>query len=82
MRKMAAATPSSRSSTSVFLGRNSRPENTHVLQVWWVDHDYINTLDMEMVMGRDFSREHASDSSSVILNEAARKVFNLENPLG
>ena len=75
-------TPSSRSSTSVFLGRNSRPENTHVLQVWWVDHDYINTLDMEMVMGRDFSREHASDSSSVILNEAAMKVFNLENPLG
>ena len=75
-------TPSWRSSTSVFLGRSSRPENTHVLQVWYVDHDYINTLDMDMVLGRDFSREHASDSSAVILNEAAMKIFNLENPLG
>ncbi|MCO6479109.1 MAG: ABC transporter permease [Phaeodactylibacter sp.] len=75
-------TPSGRSSTSVFLGRSTRQENTHILQVWRVDHDYINTLGMELALGRDFSREYPSDSSAVILNEAAAKIFNLEKPLG
>ena len=75
-------TPSGRSSTSVFLGRSSRPENTHVVQVWDVDHDYVKTLGMELAQGRDFSPDHPSDSSAVILNEAAVKIFGLDNPLG
>ncbi len=75
-------TPSGRSSTSVFLGRSTSPENTHILQVWRVDHDYLNTLGMELALGRDFSREHPSDSSAVIINEAAMKIFGLDNPLG
>jgi len=75
-------TPSGRNTTSVFLGRSTRPEHTHLLQVWRVDHDYISTLGMELALGRDFSRDRPSDSSAVIINEAAMKIFNLENPLG
>ena len=75
-------TPSYRSSTSYFMGKNPTPENSHILFRFEADPDYISTLGMEMVKGRDFSGENPSDSSAVILNEAAVKIFKLEDPLG
>lgn len=50
-------------------------------QVWEIDEDYIKTLDMKMVAGRSFSRDMLTDSSGVILNEAAAKFLNLKNPI-
>ena len=48
-----------------------------------VDYNYIPTLGMEMASGRNFAKEYATDSSSVILNETAAKAFGWEkNPLG
>lgn len=58
-------------------------ENLVSIQNWSVDFDYVNTLGMKIIAGRDFSREFPSDSSAVILNETALKNFNLEgNPIG
>lgn len=58
-------------------------ENLVSIQNWSVDFDYVNTLGMKIIAGRDFSREFPSDSSAVILNETAIKNFNLEgNPIG
>lgn len=78
----ALPTPSDRNSSATFLGRNPDPEKTHVLQLFTVDHDYIPTLEMEIVKGRAFSREHPSDSLAVILNESAVAMYGLEEPLG
>ncbi len=37
-----------------------------------VDHDFVSTYGMQLVAGRDFSKERASDSTeAVLLNEAA-----------
>lgn len=36
-----------------------------------IDYDYIPTLGMKIVNGRNFSRDFATDSSGVILNESA-----------
>jgi putative ABC transport system permease protein len=36
-----------------------------------VDYDYINTLGMKMAAGRYFSKDYGSDSSGVVINEAA-----------
>jgi len=47
-----------------------------------VDHDYMKTMQMEMVMGRDFSREFSTDSTAVIINETLVKKLGWENPLG
>ncbi|MBB6327492.1 putative ABC transport system permease protein [Algoriphagus iocasae] len=58
-------------------------ENMVSIQNWRVDYDYIKTLGMEIVEGRDFSLEYPSDSSAVILNETALANFNFEgDPLG
>jgi putative ABC transport system permease protein len=53
------------------------------LQNWGVDYDYVKTLGMNIIKGRDFSEEFPSDSSAVILNETAAKYFGLDDdPIG
>ena len=46
-----------------------------------VDHDYVSTMEMKIVEGREFSREYKTDSSAVIINEALVKKLGWENPL-
>ena len=49
----------------------------------YVDPDYVNTMQMKIVEGRNFSPLHSTDSSaSVIINEAAVKKFGWKNPIG
>ncbi|MEO6549830.1 MAG: ABC transporter permease [Ferruginibacter sp.] len=40
-----------------------------------VDENYIPTLGISMLTGRNFSKEFATDSTAVILNETAAKAF-------
>jgi putative ABC transport system permease protein len=40
-----------------------------------VDENYIPTLGIQLLSGRNFSKDFANDSSGVILNETAAKVF-------
>ena len=49
----------------------------------YVDPDYIKTMQMKIVQGRNFSTLHSGDStSSVIINETAVKKFGWKNPIG
>lgn len=50
-------------------------------QRWTVDQDYVKTMGMRILEGRDFS-DRASDSSAIIINETMAKKLNLENPVG
>jgi ABC-type antimicrobial peptide transport system permease subunit len=47
-----------------------------------VDYDYFETLGMEIIQGRSFSEEYATDIENYILNEEALKLTGLESPLG
>jgi len=47
-----------------------------------IDDDFIETLKMEIIQGRGYSREMTSDTGTVILSEAAVKAFGLKNPIG
>jgi putative ABC transport system permease protein len=51
-----------------------------VLNNFFVDEHYIPTLGMEMKEGRNFSKDFPTDSSAVILNEAAMKVLGFKDP--
>ncbi|HEX5152687.1 MAG TPA: ABC transporter permease [Parafilimonas sp.] len=44
-----------------------------------VDEQYIPTMGMKMVNGRNFSKEFTTDSSAIILNETAAKAFGWNN---
>ena len=73
---------SSRSNTAFFPEGNPSNENTTSMQIWTVDHDYITTMGMEIIAGRDFSADYSSDSLKVIVNEAVLRQFDWEDPVG
>jgi len=47
-----------------------------------VTHEHGKTVGWQFVAGRDFSRTFASDSSGVVINEAAAKYIGLKDPVG
>ncbi len=48
-----------------------------------VDEDFIPTMGMEIIAGRNFSKEFGADpKASAIINETAAKEFGWENPVG
>ncbi len=47
-----------------------------------IDENYIPTLGLEVVEGRNFQENMASNREGLLLNEAAVKVLGLENPVG
>ncbi len=49
---------------------------------FWVTHDYGKTVGFEIKEGRDFSRDFVSDSSAVLINEAAISFMNIQDPVG
>jgi putative ABC transport system permease protein len=51
------------------------------VQVWAVDENYIPTLDMKMVRGRNFSRDFKTDSLGIIINESAAKLLGFSDPV-
>lgn len=61
----------------------SNPEETSVgLAKWYVDHDYIKALDMEIIDGRDFAVDMPTDSQAVILNRKAVELLGFDDPIG
>ena len=52
------------------------------MQEWMVDADYIKTLGLELVQGRNFVEGNIADRQGVIINESAAKKFGYENPIG
>ncbi|MDA3905299.1 MAG: ABC transporter permease [Bacteroidales bacterium] len=68
------------------LGRNSenggeRSDRIGV-RMLCADHDFLNAFGLEMVSGRTFSEENASDSSAFIINESAVTKYNIQDPVG
>jgi putative ABC transport system permease protein len=47
-----------------------------------VTTDYGKTVGWQFVDGRDFSNQYLTDSSALIINEAAVKYMGLKNPVG
>ncbi len=44
-----------------------------------VGYDFVKTMDLEILEGRDFSRDYAKDSVGLILNEEAVKMTGYKN---
>ncbi|RYU93853.1 FtsX-like permease family protein [Emticicia agri] len=47
-----------------------------------IDDDYLPTLGIKLVAGRNFSKDVKSDTAAVLINEAAAKEFGFKNPIG
>lgn len=70
--------------TEIYTKNNSYNGTTIHSNIYYVDYDYMSTLGINILYGRDFSKNFPSDSAGVIINEAAVSKLGLEetNPIG
>ena len=65
--------------TTVFKAVGS--DQDHIMGQYFADYDHADVLKLELAEGRFFSRDFPSDSTAIILNEAAVREFGMEDPL-
>ncbi len=51
-------------------------------QMWIIDPDYLRTLGIKLIDGRNFSPDVASDSAALIINQSMAKRLGLDKPVG
>jgi ABC-type antimicrobial peptide transport system permease subunit len=68
------------SRTTSVLGFEHKGRNVYTNMVF-VSHDYPETIGLEVIKGRSFDKKYATDSLSVVINEAMARTLQEENPL-
>ncbi|HMJ70169.1 MAG TPA: ABC transporter permease [Cyclobacteriaceae bacterium] len=68
-------------STSSVLWEGKAPDAKPSFTPLAVGYDFIKTMNSKLVLGRDFSEEHA-DSANFLINEAALKIIGYKDPIG
>jgi putative ABC transport system permease protein len=66
-------------STTVF--KSAGDEQDHIMGHYYADYDHQDVMKFEIVAGRYFSKDFPSDSSAILINEAAAKEFGFTNAL-
>ena len=65
--------------TTVFKAAGS--EQDRIMGLYYADYDHQEVMKFELKDGRYFSRDFPSDSTAILLNEAAVAEFGFANPL-
>ncbi len=68
--------------TSGFDWEGKNPSENPLFSMLAVTYDYGKTVGMQITAGRDFSRTFKTDSTGLIINEAAAKIIGFKNPVG
>ncbi len=58
-------------SNNAFFRDDDPDKNMYLIQQAWVSFDYPQTLGVKLASGRFFSRDYGTDSTAVLINEAA-----------
>lgn len=75
--------PGSGTSSSLIIPQGYADDQGLMMYQIYAGYDYIPTLGIEIVQGRNFSADIKSDvSDAAIINEAAAKLIGWENPVG
>ena len=82
MAEAGSPTTSTWSSTSGLSWKGKDPNQSIDFLSVGTSYDYGKTIGWQIKDGRDFSRDFATDTSAVILNEAAVNFMGLKNPVG
>ncbi|MVM33909.1 FtsX-like permease family protein [Spirosoma sp. HMF4905] len=51
------------------------------MEIWNVDADYLPTLGIKLTEGRNFSKQLSTDSSAILINEAAARLLGYRSPI-
>jgi putative ABC transport system permease protein len=67
--------------TGLFPDRTIDVKKDVLSEFWTTDEDYLSTMGLKLVSGRNFSRQLASDSMAIIVNESLVKKFGWKDPI-
>ncbi|HEX2606996.1 MAG TPA: ABC transporter permease [Flavisolibacter sp.] len=73
---------SSRNDNSFSKDAVMNASNGFGMQTWTIDYDYLNTMGMQLVKGRNFSKDYGTDSSAIIINERLASILGYADPIG
>jgi ABC-type lipoprotein release transport system permease subunit len=62
--------------------RGKNPDDQVPVPYINVDHDFCKTFGIDIIAGRDFNEQYASDTNSVIINEIYARIMGMEDPVG
>ena len=74
--------PGTNFNNNAFFNDDDPEKKTYLLQQAQVSLDFPQALGVHLLEGRFFSREYSTDSTAVLINEAAVKSLGLKNPVG
>jgi len=74
--------PSSRTGYTFSKEAVMNSQNGFNTQVWQIDENYVPVFGMEILKGRNFSKDFKADSASIIINEAFAKIIGYDDPVG
>ena len=74
--------PGNRSGDSGYWLEGRNADRLEDLQKMYSDYDFLKTYKLHMAEGRFFSKEHPSDTSAVVINQASEKALGAENLVG
>jgi ABC-type antimicrobial peptide transport system permease subunit len=70
-------------STGAFFWEGRNPDDHILVHQFTLDHDYVKTLGMKIVAGRDLSRDFPSDArTAYLINETLADMLGYEDPIG
>ena len=74
---------SKRNGNSFYKDGKAQEEKPYFAQFWIADYDYIETMGMHLLEGRNFSKDMASDTAATIINQTFAKKLGLgDHPVG
>ncbi len=62
-----------------FRDANKEDPNVGPVQWWTVDYDYFETLGIKLLKGRNFSKDHSTDTEALIITKAALEYAGWED---
>jgi putative ABC transport system permease protein len=74
--------PNTRRNSVVLLKDGIKTTDMTIYGFWPIDYDYVKTIGLKIINGRDFSKDFLTDSVGVLINEAAAKSFGWDDPIG
>lgn len=76
------AVPGTNYNNNAFFKDDDPEKNTYLLNQTQVSFDFPEALGVHLVAGRFFSTQYGTDSTSVLINEAAVKSLGMKDPVG
>lgn len=76
------AVPGTSFNNNAFFKDDDPEKNTYLLNQTAVSFDFPEALGVRLTKGRFFSHEYGTDTTAVLINEAAVKSLGLQDPIG